>query len=118
MPQLQRLNAVRLRHRVALQSKTQSRDALGGFSNSWATQATVYASIKPVSGRDTQEAQQIEHRATHTIWVRHRTDIQPDWRVLFGTRVFEIVGGPLRKFDERIVMLELQVVEVDPEDQS
>lgn len=116
MLQRQRLNAVKLRHRVELQSKTEARDAVGGFSHTWATEATVYASIEPVRAADTQEAQQIEHRVTHTIWIRHRTDIQPDWRVRFGSRIFNIIGGPLAKFSERSIMQELRVVEVDPED--
>ena len=89
----------RMVHRVAFQSHGSTQDAAGQESRTWATQTTVWAAISPMKGSDrfssaTGEQPEISHR----IDVRAMTSLRPipnDWRILFGSRVFDIVSGPL-----------------------
>ncbi len=80
------------RHRIELQEEVKPADTGGGYTLSWATRATVSASIKPVSGSEQLRSAQLEARVTHKIETRYRRDVAltAKWRVKFGTRVFNI----------------------------
>ncbi len=82
----------RLRHSIALQEVANAVDAGGGHARTWSTTATVPAEIKPLSGREQLHAMQLEDAVTHRITIRYRSDVIPTtkWRVLFGTRTFNI----------------------------
>lgn len=58
----------------------------------WTTQATVWASITPLSGREFVEAKQRQIDATVRITIRYRADMlpTPNWRVKFGSRIYDI----------------------------
>lgn len=94
-----------LRHRIAIQKRTQSPDGLGGFSESWITFASTWAKISPTSARERFFSEKLEHNITHKITIRYRSGISPDMRIQFGTRIFKING--IINPEERNIWLDL-----------
>ena len=82
----------KLRHRVALQTESTTRDAGGGQIKAWATQATVWARVEPLRGFEQLQAMQHQESVTHRVTIRYRSDVipTPKGRVEFGTRLFNI----------------------------
>ena len=64
------MRAGQLRHRVEIQSASQSRGSTGEVLTSYSTIATVWASVEPVSGREYFEA--LAGRAEGAVLVRMR----------------------------------------------
>ena len=79
-----------LRHRVSLQVSTPVQGASGEMVDSWATTATVWAAVEPLSGRELLLAQQAASSVTHRVRIRARTDVTPRNRFLFGARALAI----------------------------
>ena len=95
----------KLRSQVTLQTNTQTRDAGGGYADSWAGTATLWARIEPLSGRERLAAQQIEDTVTHRVTIRYRSGVSAQQRIAFGVRVFNIRA--VLDVDERNEWLEL-----------
>ena len=84
--------AGKLNKRVELQSKTVTRDAMGGESITWTTQATVWAEVAALSGRALIAAQQAQSEVSARIIVRKAASagIADDWRVKHGADVYTL----------------------------
>ena len=104
------MRAGALRHRVSLQSVGSTYDSYGDLSNSWSTDATVWASIAPISGREENIASELSEVITHRILVRYRASVTAQGRILFGSRVFQIES--VRDWQERTIFLEILAKEV------
>lgn len=80
-------------HRVEIQSYTLTRDEEGGQINTWATDATVWAKVNPVSGREREAADKTDSRLKYRIIMReYEAGLTTDMRIKFGTKIFEIVA--------------------------
>lgn len=101
-----------LREQIALQQNTPTVDAHGQPIASWATTATVYARLDPLSGREFIEGARRDADITHRITIRYRADITPTtaWRILYGTRVFDIEA--VLNLDERDRVWQIMAREV------
>jgi SPP1 family predicted phage head-tail adaptor len=86
------LRAGQLRHRISIQSVGTTYDAYGDLSDSWSTDATVWASVSPVSAKQEELASENTGVATHSVRIRYRSGITAHNRILFGSRVFQIEG--------------------------
>jgi SPP1 family predicted phage head-tail adaptor len=84
------MRAGRLRHRLILQSKVETRGAAGGVTTTWETQATVWGGIEPLSGREYTAIQQTQNEATVRIVIRYQSSIDETWRVLNGGLAYAI----------------------------
>jgi len=85
------MQAGNLRHRVTIQQVTETRDDMGGVTQTWSTfAASLHAEIAPLSGRELLLARQVNAETTHRIRLRYRAGITPKMRVLFGSRIFAI----------------------------
>lgn len=84
----------RLRERAAIQAATVTQNTSGELIESWATETTVWAQVLPgsVSERFSAAASQRASEITHTVRMRFRTDITPKKRLLWETRILEILG--------------------------
>lgn len=71
----------KLRHRLAIQRATETRDAHGGVTQTWATQTTRWGSVEPLNGRELIQAKQIQSFATHRVRLRN-VDVRPTDRIL------------------------------------
>ncbi len=78
-----------LKHRMELQSLTRAADNQGGWTETWATVATVWAGIEPVKGWERYQAQQIQVPVTHKITMRYRA-VTTAQRLVYGSRIFGI----------------------------
>ena len=81
-----------LRRRVALQAPTDSIDSYGQAIRTWATYATVWASVVSTPGSEPQSALMQSSVTTYTITMRYRTDVLPTHRMIYGAITLNIVG--------------------------
>lgn len=105
------MRAGRLRHRVRIQQGTPGRDGFGTEVLTWSDVATVWAEVRSVSGGEqTQANMQTFATASHQVTMRYRLGLSPKMRVLWGSRVLEILNA--REPDNRMRMVQLNCVEV------
>lgn len=102
------MRAGELRHSIKIQSASESRDGID-VDYTWSTDATVWASITPLSGSESVTADQEQSTATHKVIMRNYTGLTPQHRLLFGTREFYIVS--VLNTDERSRRMEVLVRE-------
>ena len=84
------VNIGRMNHRVVLQSKTSTQDATGSAVETWKTKGTLWAEVVPLNSREYWAAQQVQSDVTHRVSIRYYDGLRPDWRMKFGTRLFDI----------------------------
>ena len=99
------MRAGKLRHKLLIQTNTPSADSVTGEPvKSWATTWTAYGEIIAVTGGEKWLANTTSPDLTHVINVRGHSsvDITPSMRILFGTRVFEILRAQnMSEIDKR-----------------
>lgn len=103
------MRAGRLRHRVTIESRSSSLDAAGQQLRSWSTFGTVYAGIRPLSGREGVLAEAVQSAVTHEVTIRYLSGVNATMRVNFGGRYFAIHA--VRNTDERNREMVLDCVE-------
>ena len=103
------MNIGLMRERVAVQAPQELRSPTGEATLSWATEATVWASVDGLSSRDVLQAQQANVIASHKVVMRFRSTVTPQYRLLWRGKTLEIVSVSPR--DDR-TRLELLVNEV------
>lgn len=81
-----------LRERVTLQSVSTTRDIVGGLVESWATTATLWAKVEPMSARESWYRQQMNASASWKVSIRYRSGVTSKQRIVWGTRTFEVRG--------------------------
>jgi SPP1 family predicted phage head-tail adaptor len=85
------MRAGKLRHRLHLQAPTDTpADDAGNPDVTYATAATVWGSVEPLTVREQLQAQQVAATATHLVTIRFYRDLQHKWRIMFGQREFAI----------------------------
>jgi SPP1 family predicted phage head-tail adaptor len=89
--------AGRLRDRITIQARPTTKDAAGLRSGAWANVGflvAVPAWVEELQGNELINAQALVAEVTIRVTIRGylnwRSDIKPECRVLFGTRVFDI----------------------------
>ena len=88
-----------MRHRVALQQSTESRDAHGGAILVWATTKTVWGGIEPLSGKEYFSQSGTQNEARVRIVIRHYSGLDDTWRVTNGGKTYVIES--VMNLDER-----------------
>lgn len=84
------LMAGRLNKRVILQTVSNAADGGGGVTETWADTATLWAHIEELSGDEGFEAQQVASRLSHRVTLRYRTNVTPQQRLKYGSRILRI----------------------------
>ena len=79
-----------LRHRVIIQSSTETADAHGQMIPTWTDEAKVSASVEPLTQRELFQAGQVNSNINHRVLMRHRDGMTTKKRILFGSRTFNI----------------------------
>lgn len=82
--------AHRLRHRVTIEQRTQTRDEWGGVVETWETVAIVPAEVWPLSGREFVAAQATQAGVTTRITIRYQAGIEPAMRVTHDGAIYNI----------------------------
>lgn len=85
------MQAGRLRHRLILQSKAETRDSYGATLITWDTEATVWGAIEPLSGKEYFAQQEVQSESKVRIVIRYYSGVLPSWRVSNGGLYYDIV---------------------------
>ena len=104
------MRAGRLRHRLAIQTVTETQNAVGELTRAWATVTTVWGDIQPIGGTERLAGEQITAEVSHRVWLRYTTYVVPEARIVFDSRTFDVLSVINR--DERNYMMELLCKEV------
>jgi SPP1 family predicted phage head-tail adaptor len=90
--QIKKSLATVLRHRVDVQTETRTGDGQGGYTAGWATaSANVPAAIDPIQARQQFINASVGVDATHVFKMRADVTVAETQRILWGSRVFEIL---------------------------
>ena len=83
--------ASELVHRITIQTKVETADGEGGFSDVWVDSSTVWAAVLPI--RATQRAQyaSVSVEATHIVKVRGDVSVSETQRIKFNNRYLDIL---------------------------
>ena len=98
------MHANECRHLITIQRRSAALDSYGQKVNTWETVATTRANIRPVGGREKVSGMEMMAKLTHTIAVRYQAVLIPPleastWRILFGSRVLNIINS--RNLEEK-----------------
>ena len=86
------MKAGKLNKRVNIQSVTETRDDSGGVVETWTTEITVWVSIESMTGKELFAAQELQSEITHKINMRYLTGMTTKKRILYGSRIFNILS--------------------------
>src|SRR5690242_2364221 len=86
-----------LRHRLTLQSESQTPDGSGGYVRSWENVADLWAQVLPVrstaaSSREYLFAGQLQAVITHIVLLRYRSDVDASRGLVFHGHKFNNRG--------------------------
>lgn len=84
------MQAGELRNRITIQKQVSTQDSFGQQVETWTDIATVWSNINPIAGREFFAAETVNSEITHKIRIRFRSDITPDMRVVYQSRMFFI----------------------------
>jgi len=84
------MQAGKLRHRVTFQQLTEQKDTHGAGKNTWVDVCTVYARIRPLTGRSLFAAQQNHSEVTGMIDIRYDARITAKMRAVFEGKIYSI----------------------------
>lgn len=87
-----RLKSGDLDQRVTLQSRSVVKDAMGQDAITWVPEATVWAQVQAVRGREFFAAAQVQQEQTLKVRIRWRTGVSPTWRLVWQGRNHDITG--------------------------
>jgi SPP1 family predicted phage head-tail adaptor len=94
---------------VKFQRPIEAADTYGEAVATWQTVLERYASVEPLSGRETEQARAVVATATHRVRTLFVSGVTPKWRLLFGSRILHI--GSVLNPEEANEELELLVTE-------
>ena len=86
------MRAGNLRQRITIQDKTANRDTFGDEVITWGDWATVWAAVEPLTGREFLDAKMVTAEVTTRIRIRHQDGISPEMRVVFGSKIYDILA--------------------------
>lgn len=87
------MQAGRLRHRITIQRKEQTQNPnTGAMTTTWATVATVWAVVEPLSAREFIAAQAVQSDVSVRITMRYRPGITSAMRLLHDGKTYNITG--------------------------
>ena len=98
----------RLTERVTFQEATEAKNAVHEIISTWAdisTNPTVWAEVKPVSGREYFDSRQLRSENTIKVTIRSRSDITEKMRVIHNSITYEIDYTPPYVRTEKYVTL-------------
>lgn len=86
------MNVGQLRHKVIIQSLTETQNTYGEPIKTWATFATRRAAIKTVSGSEKMSSKQLNSEAKIIFTLRYLSGVTTKMRVSYDSRIFDIIA--------------------------
>lgn len=87
-----RIRSGMLNSRGVLQMPQETDDGMGGKNIAFVDVSTVWMQWSPGSGKESWMAQHQQPTASHSVYIRYRNDIRPNWRVKVAGRVFRVLS--------------------------
>jgi len=84
------MDSRRLNRRVVIRQLIAGQDEIGQPTQVWSDLATVWASVRYLSGVETIKSDAATSVAKASIRIRHRTDVTAAMRVVLGATTFEV----------------------------
>jgi SPP1 family predicted phage head-tail adaptor len=103
------MNPGDLKYRLVLEQPVETADGAGGVTRGYASVATLWAAVSPVSARGEVNADDLGAEVTHRIVIRVGPDVTTRHRLRDGARIFRIVA--LRDHDGSGRFLEIVAAE-------
>jgi len=108
------LDAGKLRHRLNILVPTSEQDSdTGEMETTWYSLTTVWGSFEPYSTKERIAAATAQEQTSVRAAIRYRSDIFAEMRILFRSKLYEIVGPPLPDKDSGLEYLTLMLKEID-----
>ena len=79
-----------LDQRISLQHRTLTDDGAGGATEAWTEYAEVWASVRPMTGRERENAMRNEATSNYVVTVRYRSDILERDRIVWRSKELNI----------------------------
>ncbi len=79
-----------LDQRVTIQRETRTADTYGGAALAWVEVATVWASVRPLSGRERADFGKVEAPANYRFTIRRRADVTDAMRITWNGASYNI----------------------------
>ena len=80
----------RLKKRLILQSKAETRDSYGATLITWTTEVTVWGSLLPLRGQELFAQQQIKPETAVRAIIRYYSGVDSTWRISHGGKFYDI----------------------------
>ena len=96
---------------ATIQHATRASDGQGGQTATWGTLGTAYVEVRPLSGREAQQAAQIEGVLATVVTMHFRDDVSVKDRLVIGARTLEILSAQdpdARRRDLQCLCAEIQ----------
>lgn len=87
-----RVRAGSLRDRLTLERPQYSPDGAGGRVETWVSVASVWGQVIAKSGSESVDAGRFSGSVSHEVTLRYRDDVKPTMRLVYGAKIFEIIG--------------------------
>ncbi len=93
------IQAGKLRHRLTIQQRVESRDEIGGVAFNWSDLVTRFGSIVAAKGSEITSGDQQDGRQSSEIRIRYYDQLDSTMRIIHKTKIFNIVS--IIDIDER-----------------
>ena len=80
-----------LKHKITIQSYSETQNDFGEVVKGWADLKTVYSSITPLSAKEFFK-EGVQAEVTHKIEMRYFDGVKPKMQVIYGARIFSITS--------------------------
>jgi SPP1 family predicted phage head-tail adaptor len=80
------------RSRIDIQKISYTSNNFGGYTTTWTTIDTVWASISPLTGKEVFLYRQMYPKIEYKVQIRYRKDINPDYRIYYNKKYFNILS--------------------------
>lgn len=99
------MNIGHLRHRITIQQYSTTSDGQGGFTRSWTTFATRWASIEPIKGLDQFRDDQKRSRQMYKIMLRYLSGLNEKMRISYDGATYFIISIENQELRDRDMVL-------------
>ena len=89
------MQAGKLKQRVTIEQPVAGTRSGLGTPTTWASVATVWASVEPLQGREYLAAQQAQSEVTTRVRLRYLAGITAAMRINHGGTIYNIVSPPI-----------------------
>jgi SPP1 family predicted phage head-tail adaptor len=84
------MRSYQMDRRIVIETPTETQDSTGAAVATWTTLATVWAEVRPMTGKETFTADQVLGDATSIFIIRYRSDITDKMRISYGGNYYDI----------------------------